>query len=83
MVSPDDNLIADVRNGNAVVGGNHNFTATTITLLWVSFYLIFTTLPVAITFAIQTFIPTGDQMENEQMIHDPVWQRFFTYYTVR
>lgn len=62
---------------------HHNFTATTVTLLWVSFYLIFTTLPVTIVFAIQTVIPLGSPMPVEEMGADPTWRNYLTYYTAR
>ena len=64
-------------------GGSHNFTATTVTLLWVSFYLIFTTLPVTIVFAIQTAIPLGGPMSLHQMGSDPAWKRYIAYYAAR
>ncbi|KAK7115640.1 hypothetical protein V1264_001474 [Littorina saxatilis] len=64
-------------------GGSHNFTATTVTLLWVSFYLIFTTLPVTIVYAIQTAIPLGRPMPLEDMGKDPAWQTYISYYAAR
>ncbi|KAL8598012.1 hypothetical protein ACOMHN_011437 [Nucella lapillus] len=64
-------------------GGSHNFTTTTITLLWVSFFLIFTTLPVTFVFAIQTVIPLGDPMPLEDMGADPKWRGFIAYYATR
>ncbi|XP_070211917.1 lysophosphatidic acid receptor 6-like [Littorina saxatilis] len=62
---------------------HHNFTATTVTLLWVSFYLIFTTLPVTIVYAIQTAIPLGRPMPLEDMGKDPAWQTYISYYAAR
>lgn len=74
-----------VSNGSttSTSGGSHNFTATTVTLLWVSFYLIFTTLPVTIVFAIQTAIPLGGPKSLLQMGSDPAWKRYISYYAAR
>ena len=74
-----------VSNGSttSTSGGSHNFTTTTVTLLWVSFYLIFTTLPVTIVFAIQTAIPLGGPKSLLQMSSDPAWKRYISYYAAR
>jgi hypothetical protein len=78
------NGLVNVASSNvSTSGGSHNFTTTTITLLWVSFYLIFTTLPITMVFAIQTAIPLGDTMPLPDMAHDPTWRRYFAYYTTR
>ncbi|KAK6179602.1 hypothetical protein SNE40_011921 [Patella caerulea] len=61
----------------------YNMVATTMTLMWVSFYLIVTTLPVTITFAIQNNMVLGPPMPISQMGDNPVWSSYFTYYTAR
>ncbi|XP_050401135.1 lysophosphatidic acid receptor 6-like [Patella vulgata] len=61
----------------------HASVTTTITLLCVSFYLIVTTLPVTITFAIQNNIVLGPPMPISQMGDDPVWTAYFNYYSAR
>nr|KAG5708594.1 hypothetical protein BaRGS_033015 [Batillaria attramentaria] len=84
-------LISGTGNGSAsaVNCGNSSSSspslrATTVTLLWVSFYLIFTTLPVTIVFAIQTAIPLGDGgIPLEQMGSDPTWRRYIAYFAAR
>jgi hypothetical protein len=59
-------------------------SATTFMLLAVSFYLIFTTLPVTVLYAMGLSFPEGeDIMTDEDIFEDPVWQRHFTYYTLR
>ncbi|KAK6188605.1 hypothetical protein SNE40_004748 [Patella caerulea] len=61
----------------------YNLVTTTITLLWVSFYLIVTTLPVTITFAIQNNIVLGPPMPISKMGDNSVWRSYFNYYTAR
>lgn len=56
---------------------------TTVTLMWISFYLIVTKLPVTITFSMQTSITFGQEMTLEAMATDPTWQRYLTYFTAR
>ncbi|XP_050400870.1 thyrotropin-releasing hormone receptor-like [Patella vulgata] len=58
-------------------------TSTTVTLLWISFYLIFTKLPVTISFVIQYKIPLGGPMTMDEMNKDPTWQNYFAYFTIR
>ncbi|ESO87568.1 hypothetical protein LOTGIDRAFT_166448 [Lottia gigantea] len=58
-------------------------TTTTITLLWISFYLIFTKLPVTIMFTIQTKILLGGVMSLDEMSRDPTWQNYFSYFIAR
>ena len=59
-------------------------SATTFMLLAVSFYLIFTTLPVTICYAIYFSFPQGDEfLSDKEIDFDPTWQRHFTYRTVR
>ncbi|XP_052794738.1 G-protein coupled receptor 4-like isoform X1 [Mya arenaria] len=58
--------------------------ASTITLLCVSFYFIFTLLPATIVYAMQQSITQGDSsLPLEQWASDPVWSSYFTYLTVR
>ena len=67
-------------------GGGHGAsrcTTTTMTLLWISFYLIFTKLPVTIVFSMQTIVVLGDSMTLEAMATDPTWNKYLTYFTVR
>lgn len=62
----------------------HKSSAATITLLAVSFYLIFTTLPVTVVYALHFNFPAGNyQLSNEQVMEDSTWQRHFNYYTLR
>ncbi|KAK3098759.1 hypothetical protein FSP39_022840 [Pinctada imbricata] len=57
-----------------------NLRVSTITLLCVSFYRIFTVLPVAIIFALQFKIPMGDMsMPVSQMKYDKTWNNYFSY----
>lgn len=83
------NVVVRTGSGNAHggksggTGSGQSFTATTVTLLWVSFYLIFTTLPVTIVFAIQMAIRLGPQMPLHEMGSNPEWQRYIAYFTAR
>ncbi|ESO88162.1 hypothetical protein LOTGIDRAFT_165905 [Lottia gigantea] len=61
----------------------YNLVTTTITLLWVSFYLIVTTLPVTITFAIQNSMSLGPAMPVSQMASNAAWRTYFAYYSAR
>lgn len=57
---------------------------STVTLLCVSFYRIFTVIPVAIIFALQYRIPTGDQtLSVIEIGTDPTWKTFFDYFTAK
>ncbi len=59
-------------------------SAATITLLAVSFYLIFTTLPVTVLYSLHFSFPEGVwPMSDEEIRHDRVWQRHLNYYTLR
>ncbi len=59
-------------------------SAATITLLAVSFYLIFTTLPVTVLYCLQFSFPEGVwPMSDDEIMHDRVWQRHLNYYTLR
>ncbi|XP_070206319.1 C-C chemokine receptor type 1-like [Littorina saxatilis] len=66
-----------------MIGASSRCATTTITLLWISFYLIFTKLPVTIVYSMQTTIGLGGSMSLEAMGTDPVWQRYLTYFSVR
>ena len=64
--------------------GGHKSSAATVTLLAVSFYLIFTTLPVTICYALFSNFPEGELYLTDEEIHkDPTWQRHFTYISVK
>ncbi|XP_052796655.1 C-C chemokine receptor type 5-like [Mya arenaria] len=54
--------------------------ATTTMLLAVSFFLIFTTLPVSIIYALNDYYPLGGSMD---IPNDPKWQAHFRYYRAR
>lgn len=58
--------------------------ATTVMLLSVSFYVIVTTLPATLVYALQPAHPEGDySLTDEQILKDPTWTRFFTYIIYR
>ena len=62
----------------------HKSSAATVTLLAVSFYLIFTTLPVTLCYAMFFNFPIGmPHLTDDQIRTNPTWQRHFTYYTVK
>lgn len=53
---------------------------STVTLLCVSFYRLFTVIPVAIIFALQYRIPTGDEtLSVSEIGKDSTWKTFFDY----
>ena len=57
---------------------------STMTLVCVSFYRIFTTLPVCVVFALQYTIPVGDlHVPVVNMPRDPQWKTFFTWMTIK
>ncbi|XP_059170984.1 probable G-protein coupled receptor 142 [Physella acuta] len=58
-------------------------TSTTATLMWISFYLIFSKLPVTIVFTMEPIIQFGEAMPIDAMSRDPVWQRYISYFTAR
>ncbi|GAB1605063.1 probable G-protein coupled receptor 139 isoform X1, partial [Argonauta hians] len=65
-------------------GNEQRTSATTIMLLTVSFYLIFTVLPVTVTTSLFTTFPPGDfKMDEQEKRADPKWQKFFTYIFVK
>ncbi|XP_052829216.1 FMRFamide peptide receptor frpr-18 isoform X2 [Octopus bimaculoides] len=58
--------------------------ASTITLLSISFYLIFTTLPVTLVFVVESNIHLGNfNMTDQEIRSDPVWNRYFTFLAIR
>ena len=59
-------------------------SAATVTLLAVSFYLIFTTLPVTICYTLFLRFPEGSaDMTDAEITADPTWQRHFAYYSFK
>ncbi|XP_060079043.1 probable G-protein coupled receptor 139 [Ylistrum balloti] len=57
---------------------------STVTLLCISFYRIFTTLPVAILFALQFSVPEGSyHVPVYEMSLDPQWRDYFSWYTAK
>ena len=59
-------------------------SATTFTLLAVSFYLIFTTLPVTISYAMYLSFPPGSwEITEQQFMADPTWQSYLRFHTAR
>lgn len=58
-------------------------TSTTATLMWISFYLIFSKLPVTIAFTMQSSVRFGEPMNVEAMARDPTWQNYLSYFTAR
>lgn len=63
---------------------NSKLSPSTLTLLWVSFYRIFTTLPVSILYATQSEFTEGPfDIPVPQMSADPTWSKYFTWYTVK
>ncbi|GAB1605082.1 G-protein coupled receptor 183-A [Argonauta hians] len=80
--------IRRITKGNAVQiphqTSSSNNAASTITLISVSFYLIFTTLPVALVFVIATNFKHGNEyLTDDEIRADPKWNRFFTFMIVR
>lgn len=64
--------------------GSSRKSATTLTLLVVSFYLIFTTLPVTITYSMYYNFPNGQEnMSDDDISNDKTWQHYFSYYMMR
>lgn len=59
-------------------------SATTLTLLVVSFYLIFATLPVTVCYAVFFTFPPGDQCATDEMLcSDDTWQNHLSYWYAR
>ncbi|XP_052797037.1 uncharacterized protein LOC128229264 [Mya arenaria] len=64
--------------------GRASNQTSTVTLLSVSFYLIFTLLPATIVYAIQTTISLGNMTTPpEEWTNDDSWSTYLTYYHVR
>ena len=58
--------------------------ATTVMLLSVSFYVIFTTLPATLVYALINEFPEGSvYLTDEQIMQDPLWTRYRIYMTSR
>lgn len=65
-------------------GRGQKTSATTVMLLAVSFYQIITTLPVTIVYALYFEFPSGSlEIPVSQVLQDPQWNRFFTYYLIQ
>ncbi|KAK7115679.1 hypothetical protein V1264_001504 [Littorina saxatilis] len=65
-------------------GRSSGNTASTLTLLSVSFFLVVTQLAATVVLNIQVAIPVGDLMLSDDEIRaDGVWSSFFTYMDVR
>ena len=59
-------------------------SATTFMLLAVSFYLIFTTLPVTILYVLNIVFPVGaPTLSHDDIRSDAVWQRHLAFNTIR
>lgn len=75
------------RSGPAALPGqqNHNSSrATTVMLLSVSFYVIITTLPATLVYALLHKFPEGDlYLTDEQVRQDSVWSEYIVYLTGR
>lgn len=64
-------------------GGTSN-TASTLTLLSVSFFLVLTQLTATVVSNLQLAFPTGRQvLSDDEVRADPTWSRFFTYLDAR
>lgn len=59
-------------------------SATTIMLLVVSFYLIFTTLPVTVSYVLYNSFPAGNtSMADTEVLTDRTWQTYFDYWMAK
>ena len=59
---------------------------STITLLYISFFRIFTQLPVTVVYTIQNIhsvVKFGSAMATKDMQHDKTWREFITYWGIR
>lgn len=67
------------------VRGNHNASAaTTVMLLSVSFYVIFTTLPATLVYVLISQFPEGDwYLTDPEIRSSEVWQHYLGYLTFR
>ena len=75
------------RAGPAALPGQQSVNssrATTVMLLSVSFYVIITTLPATLVYALLNEFPEGDPYLTDQQVRlDPVWTRYRIYITSR
>ncbi len=84
LVIKEARYLSRTEESRLCLRGGHKGSAATVTLLAVSFYLIFTTLPVTICYALFSTFPEGDAyLTDEAMYTDPTWQRHFNYISVR
>lgn len=96
LVVPIVNLVFNVlvlreirrMSGEALPGqlkqNAHARVVTTVTLLSVSFYVIFTTLPATLVYSLDQEFKGGDPyLTNAQAGDDPRWQSYFKYITCR
>ena len=60
-----------------------NCRPSTITLLYISFFRIFTQLPVTVTYTIQSLVQFGLPMPTKDMKYDPQWRSFILYWGIR
>ncbi|XP_067666812.1 probable G-protein coupled receptor 139 [Haliotis asinina] len=63
--------------------GSGSPTASTVTLLTVSFYLICTWLPATLVYSLQNLFMANDRMTAEEIRADPEWRSYFIYITIR
>ena len=62
----------------------HARIVTTVTLLSVSFYVIFTTLPATLVYTLsQDFESANSTLTDAEALQDPEWQRYFKFITFR
>ena len=62
-----------------------NKSASTLTLLTVSFYFVVTQMTATIVARLDTTFPSGEKvfLTDDEMREDPVWSRFFSYMNAR
>jgi len=62
----------------------HKPSATTVTLLAVSFFHIATTLPVTVCYSLYySFHPGNTTLTEDEIAVDPVWQSHLAYYATK
>ena len=84
LVIKETRYLSKTEETRLCLRGGHKSSAATVTLLAVSFYLICTTLPVTICYALFSNFPEGDPyLTNKEMHSEPTWQRHFNYVSVR
>ncbi len=67
-----------------VKSSGHASRATTVMLLSVSFYVIFTTLPSSLVYSIHSQFPEGNLYHTDfQILQDPTWTKYRVYLTGR